>query len=410
MRYSLKAILGIWLLSIFLSGCLPGDEDASDNAAAPQHAEADAHDDGDEGHDEHAETASLRLTPAQINELGISVEPVDLGIVAGMIELPGEVGFNRDRLAHVTPRVSGVVRSVEVTEGDFVQAGDLLAVLDSRELANTIADYLAARTRLNLAQRSFDREARLWERQISAEQDFLGAQQALEEARILVHTISQQLNALGISQRQLANLGTPTDRPLTQYEVTAPISGTIIERHAVLGEVVEEGSQPPAFIIADTRSVWIDAAVYGADLGRLRAGAAVSIAPSDSGPPIASTIAFISPQLGERTRTGRARIIVDGIGDRLRPGTFVTVEATVADAQPVLRVPVSALQTIDGEPVVFVRTAEGFEVRSVSIGERTDTSAEILSGLQRGEPIAVSGTFTLKAELQKEEFDDGHAH
>jgi cobalt-zinc-cadmium efflux system membrane fusion protein len=73
-------------------------------------------------------------------------------------------------------------------------------------------------------------------------------------------------------------------------------------------------------------------------------------------------------------------------------------------------VPVSALQTIDGAPVVFVRTDEGFDVRTVSIGERTDTYAEILSGLQHGEPIAVSGTFTLKAELQKEEFDDGHAH
>jgi len=381
------------------------DDDSEDG---DDHAEGEEHADSEDG--DHDEAAEVHLNASQISELGIIVSAVTSGPVDGMLELPAEVGFDQNHLAHVTPRVSGIVRSVNVTEGDSVNAGDILAVLNSRPLADAKAAYLSARARLDLAESSFDREESLWERQISAEQDFLEARRVLEEARIEVRSAGQQLDALGVDAASLPRMNASSEISLTRYELTAPISGTIIERHAVLGEVLAEGAQPPAFIVADTDSVWVDAAIYGADLGRLRARAAVSIDPGDGDPPIESTIDFVSPQIGERTRTGRARIVIDNPGDRLRPGMFVTVFAAASDALPTLRVPVSALQTVEGESVVFVRTSDGFEVRHVQIGRRSDRYAEILSGIALGEMIATTGTFSLKAELQKGEFDDGHAH
>ena len=381
-----------------------GDEDHDGD----DHGE-DEHDDDDHG-DEHGESAEVHLSQDQIDALGIAVSPVARGAVDGVIELPAEVGFDQNHLAHVSPRVSGVVRSVNIAEGDRVRAGDVLAVLSSRTLADAKAGYLSARARLDLAQSSFQREERLWEWQISAEQDFLDARRALEEARIDVRSAGQQLDALGIDVATLPRVEASTEVSLTRYELTAPISGTVIERHAVLGEVLEEAVQPPAFIIANTNTVWVDAAVYGADLGRLRAGAHVAIDVGDGGARIESSIDFVSPQIGERTRTGRARIIIENAGERLRPGMFVTVYATAADATPTLRVPVSAIQTVEGETVVFVRTEDGFEVREVRIGRRADQYAEILSGVELGEMIATTETFSLKAELQKGEFDDGHAH
>jgi len=396
-----------------------GDEDHGDDHSDDDgHEEGSDHEDGadraDENdhadEDEHSESVEVHLNANQISELGIVVSAVTNGAVDGILELPAEVGFDQNHLAHVTPRVSGIVRSVAVAEGDRVEAGDVLAVLNSRPLADAKASYLSARARLDLAESSFEREERLWERQISAEQDFLDARRALEEARIEVRSAGQQLDALGVDVSTLPRMVASSDVSLTRYELAAPISGTIIERHAVLGEVLEEGAQPPAFIVADTDSVWVDAAVYGADLGRIRAGAPVSIDPGDGGQPIESSIDFVSPQIGERTRTGRARIVIDNPGDRLRPGMFVTVFAAASDALPTLRVPVSALQTVEGESVVFVRTSDGFEVRHVQIGRRSDRYAEILSGVAIGEMIATTGTFSLKAELQKGEFDDGHAH
>jgi len=422
-----------------VAGDLASDSGHDDHAEGEEHSAAEGHDDEDQGddhsdedgheedseheddgdhgdeddhanEDEHSESAEVHLNASQISELGIVVSAVKNGAVDGILELPAEVGFDQNHLAHVSPRVSGIVRSVAVSEGDRVEAGDVLAVLNSRPLADAKASYLSARARLDLAESSFEREARLWERQISAEQDFLNARRALEEARIEVRSAGQQLDALGVDVSSLPRMVASSDVSLTRYELAAPISGTIIERHAVLGEVLEEGAQPPAFIVADTDSVWVDAAIYGADLGRIRAGASVSIDPGDGGQPIESSIDFVSPQIGERTRTGRARIVIDNPGDRLRPGMFVTVFVTASDAQPTVRVPVTALQTVEGETVVFVRTSDGFEVREVRLGRRSDRYAEILSGVSLGEMIATTQSFSLKAELQKGEFDDGHAH
>ena len=389
----------------------PGHVEDNGQTDGEAHGTEDHDEDDDHGdEDDHSESAEVHLNPSQIEDLGIVVSAVTSGAVDGILELPAEVGFDQNHLAHVSPRVSGFVRSVNVAEGDRVEAGDILAVLNSRPLADAKAGYLSALARLDLAESSFEREERLWERQISAEQDYLNARRALEEARIEVRSSGQQLDALGVDVASLSRMMASTDVSLTRYELAAPISGTIIERHAVLGEVLEEGGQPPAFVVADTDSVWVDAAIYGADLGRVRAGAPVTIDPGDGGPPIESTIDFVSPQIGERTRTGRARVVIDNPGDRLRPGMFVTVLAEASDSLPTVRVPVTALQNVDGGTVVFVRSEEGFEVREVRIGRRSDRYAEILAGVSLGEMIASTQTFSLKAELQKGEFDDGHAH
>ena len=389
----------------------PDHVEGNEHSDDETHGTEDHEEDGDHGdEDDHSESEEVHLDPSQIESLGILVSAVTSGAVDGILELPAEVGFDQNHLAHVSPRVSGFVRSVNVAEGDRVEAGDILAVLNSRPLADAKAAYLSALARLDLAESSFEREERLWERQISAEQDYLNARRALEEARIEVRSSGQQLDALGVDVASLSRMVASTDVSLTRYELAAPISGTIIERHAVLGEVLEEGGQPPAFVVADTDSVWVDAAIYGADLGRIRAGASVTIDPGDGGPPIESTIDFVSPQIGERTRTGRARVVIDNPGDRLRPGMFVTVHAEASDSLPTVRVPVTALQSVDGGTVVFVRSEDGFEVREVRIGRRSDRYAEILSGVSLGEMIASTQTFSLKAELQKGEFDDGHAH
>lgn len=391
------------------------DEERGDAHATGEHA-GDAPESDDHGENEHAaedhdtDTWSVRLTDAQQAELGIQMVRVESAPVDATIELPGEVVFDQTQLAHVSPRVSGIVRQVNVGEGDEVEAGQVIAVLDSRSLADAKAEYLSARERLALAEASFSREERLWERQISAEQDFLQARQALEEARIVLRRSSQQLEALGVDAQERRDIAASPEASLTRYELVAPINGTIIERHAVLGETLEAQGQPPAFIIADTSTVWINAAIYGEDLARVNAGDPVLIEIGQGIPAIEETIEFVSPQLGERTRTGRARIVAENAGERLRPGMFVTVLSTQANPFPVIRVPVSALQTIEGETVVFRLEGNTFRAQRVDVGARSTHFAEVTSGLTLGSIVVSEGAFALKAELQKGEFGDGHAH
>ena len=104
------------------------------------------------------------------------------------LRLPGEIRMNADRVAHVAPRASGVVREVAVTLGAKVRRGQAMAVLESSELAEAKATYLAAAERLDLAHEQVTREEGLRRKKISSEQDYLEAKQALAEARIAMRT------------------------------------------------------------------------------------------------------------------------------------------------------------------------------------------------------------------------------
>ena len=108
-------------------------------------------------------------------------------------------------------------------------------------------------------------------------------------------------------------------------------------------------------------------------------------------------------------RTIRAARVVAEItnGDGVwRPGSFVTAAIAVAEQSVPLAVPTSAIQTIGGDKVVFVRTAEGFEKRPVVLGRDDGRFTEIATGLKPGEIIAASNTFPLKAEFLKGQAQD----
>ncbi|HZS56775.1 MAG TPA: efflux RND transporter periplasmic adaptor subunit [Bryobacteraceae bacterium] len=193
---------------------------------------------------------------------------------------------------------------------------------------------------------------------------------------------------------------------LTTYELRAPISGTVIDRQAALGEYVSE--QKPSFVIADLGTVWADFSVYRRDLGRLRIGNTIIINAEDGGAPIETKVSYVAPVGNSETQSALARAVVSNTTQRLRPGLFVTGRVLLA-AKPVgLIIKPSALQTVAERTVVFVRAGDKFEVREVEIGDRDPESIEIKSGLSHGDIYAAKNSFVIKAELAKGE--GGHEH
>ena len=219
---------------------------------------ADEH--GGGGDDEMPEV--IHFTVAQRQALGITSETAGPAHIAVEVRLVGEVALNLDRTAHVTSRVPGLVSRIERSYGDRVAAGEVMAVLDSRDLAQARATFLTSRARVRLMRTTFDREEALWREQISSESEYLAAGQALTEANIAHRTAEQMLHALSVSQAELDTL--PDDPAgITRYELTAPIGGTVIDRYATLGEMVSESN--PVFLIADLGTVWVELAGH---LGR----------------------------------------------------------------------------------------------------------------------------------------------
>ena len=356
----------------------------------------------------HAEERLVHVEQDVLDELGIRIETARSGSVGLTVELPGEVQVNGDRMAHVAPRIGGVVDEVFASLGDSVRRGQVLAVLESRELADAKAEFLATAERLKLADATFRREERLWKERVSSEQDYLDARRGLAEARIERRAAEQKLHALGFSQDELDEFGDRHEAEFTVYRLTAPFDGTIIDRHITIGETVDSGS--PVFTVADLETVWIDLSVYQRDIGAVRAGQTAHVV-TEHGEEAELEIDFVQPLVGEDTRTATARIVAPNTDHIWHPGCFVTAAVTTSLVSARVVVPASAvIRMEDGDEVIFVETGKGYEPRLVELGRRSRDSVEVVSGLEPGERYVAEGGFSLKAELGKDAFGDGHGH
>lgn len=190
-----------------------------------------------------------------------------------------------------------------------------------------------------------------------------------------------------------------SNQSLTTYELKAPIDGTVIDRDGTLGEFAAEAR--PLFTIADLSTMWIDFAVYRRDFGKVRLGDPVSIDLDDGGPLIEARIDYVSPIGAADTQSAIARAVVRNKDGRLRPGLFV-VGRVVLSARPVeVAVAASALQTLEGKTVVFVRDGEKFAAREVELGGRDADWVEVTFGVLAGDVYAAKNSFVIKAEIGK---------
>ena len=342
-----------------------------------------------------------------MREFGVTTESAGPGPIARSITRPAEISFNLDRFTHVVPRIGGIAKSIGASEGDTVEPGQVLAVLESRELAELRAAYLASLERLELAKDEFERLDELRAKQIVPEKSYRTARAAFAEARIAMRTAKQKLNFVGIGDDLLAADAEESDWMLTEYTVSAPMGGTIVKRHLVQGELVT--SERQAFTIADMSSVWINVGLYSSDLPHVKAGQRVTVE-TEMGHTADGTISFVSPDVSEQTRTATARVVLEGASDTFRPGMFIKARIVVTEEEVALRVPKSALHTQDGEEVVFVNEAGRFTPRPVTVGRRNGKYAEIVAGIAVDDVIATDGSFLIKSQLSKASFGDGHNH
>jgi len=358
---------------------------------------ADDHGHGEQGHGGHEE-GRIRLTPRQAADSGITISVAGPGWLEETRSFPGEIRLNADRIAHVTPRLPGIVERVQADLGQQVETGQVLATLSSPALADMRSELLAATKRRALAAVVYQRERRLWREKISAEQDYLEARGALAEADIAVENIRQKLGALGVSQDSSAQLG--------RLDLTAPFGGMVVEKHLSLGESARE--EASVFTIADLGTVWVDFQVAASDLRHVRVGGQARISSPALPQALRGTVSYVGALVGQQTRAATARVVMENPDLMLRPGIFVTVETADPGAEAAVTVASEAVQVHEGKPVVFVEAPDGFEVRPVTPGRKTLALTEIVQGLAAGERYAAQNSFTLKSELGKASAEHSH--
>ena len=344
---------------------------------------------------------AIKLTERQVEAGKFTVVEAQGGVVGTRISVPGSIVPSGDRIARVAVRLLGTVAELRKRLGDPVQAGEVVAVIESREVADAKSEYLAARLVFDLQQTLFNRSKMLFEGKVLSENDYLRARTTFEDARVKIETARQKLFALSLTAEQIDALPQQPVETLRRQELRAPISGRVAERRVELGSLVgREGQESELFVIVDLAEVWAELAVPPTDLADIREGQQISIH-ADGSEPFPATIMFVSPLLDKDTRSARVVALVDNANRKWRPGSFVTAEIPAGQAKAEVVVPQTALQPIKGESTVFVRNADGFEARKVTVGRQDQQLAEITSGLSAGERIATTNTFVLKAELGK---------
>ena len=346
---------------------------------------------------EHAEEGHIELSAEQITAAGIQLAEAKAQNISRGLPFPGEVRFDEDRTAHVVPRVPGVVESVAVNLGQTVKKGQLLAVIASQQISDQRSEQAAAQRRLALARTTYEREKKLWQDKISAEQDFLQARQALQEAEIAVSNARQKISVL--SGSVVATGG-------NRYELRAPFDGVVVEKHLTPGEVVDESTA--AFTLSDLSRVWVTFGVSPKDLNKVQVGKAVTVSAPELNAEVVGSVAYVGSLLGEQTRTATVRVTLENPQGSWRPGLFVTALVATDSREAKVAVPETAIQTVEDKPTVFVRTDDGFEARAVELGSRAAGHVEITQGLEPGAQVASAGSFVLKSELGKASAEHSH--
>ncbi len=389
------------------------DSDRED-ARMPHNHDVESCEDHVVDHEHHSEDsheeAGINLTREQEEHFGIEMERAGPGRLNHSVVLPGEITADQNRLVHIASRVAGIVLKTTKNVGDTVRAGEVIAEIDSRGLADMKADYLAARERAALTETIFQREESLMKKKITSEQDYLDARQAMIESRIQLNSAKQKLSFLGFSEKYIEGLADKHFTTFTRYEIRAPIDGTVIEKNISLGESLEENSE--IYAVVDLSSVWVDLTVYLKDLHALKIGQEVEIRSDYAAHVARGNISIITPFADRSTRTAATRIVIDNKEGYWRPGTFVTGHISISGEEAPVTVKKDAVQVFEGEKAVFIGQEGEYVIKPVKTGRSDRKKVEILDGIEAGMRYVAKGAFNLKAAVITSGMDPhaGHGH
>jgi len=331
------------------------------------------------------ESLKLRLPSAQSAAMvGVRTALPEVGQIADVVECFAEVTFNQNKLAHIVAPVGGILQHVDVDLGAKVEEKQTVAKIWSASIVEAVAKVV-------LAHQTLERERKLSAGRVTS-------QAALQEAEAAHNAACLPLRTLGFTEEQMDELGR---RPPEQVllDVRAPFAGEIVERSAVRGALVEMGKS--LFTVADRSVMWAMLQVHEHTLANLRTGQTVELR-VDSLPDKVFTgnLTWIGPAVDARTRMTPARAEFADPDGLLKDKMFATARILTRRTGEALLLPASAVQYVEGRPLVFVETGEDlFDARVVQLGARSEERLEVLAGLNAQEHVAVTHTFALKSAL-----------
>ncbi len=367
-----------------------------------------------------------------LRKAGVDVAVVTERPITESILANGEVTYDETHMAHLASRVAGSAWRVEKQVGAHVKRGELLALIDAADVGKAKADFLQALAQVRLKRAILERLQPLAGDGSVPGRQYREAEVALEETQIRLRSAQQLLVNMGMPVRaeDFDDLGTEVIADRIQFLGLPPkvvasfdsesttsnlfplrssLDGVIVATDIVTGEVVNTATT--LFTVADLSQMWLILNVRQDDAKYLSLGQKVLFRPSDSRneTEIAGTLAWLSTEADNQTRTVKVRVDLPNTDGHLRANTFGSGRILLRQEPRAVVVPTEAIHSDGDCSVVFVRDKnflrEGspkfFHVRTVRLGVREGDTTEIIAGLLPGEVIASKNSVVLEAQLLK---------
>lgn len=316
------------------------------------------------------------------------------------------VTWDRNHYARVTPLAGGVLRHVAADVGQAVTKGEPMATLNSPEVSRAKSAYLSAVADEELKLTVLTRESELVEKLVSAQQDLDRARTEYKIARNQTAMAHQRLLNLGLTDKAV-RMVEETGSSSSELEILAPLSGTVVDRHAVPGEAVEMGDA--LFKIARLSSMWLELSIPEHEVAGVSVGQTVGTT-FDAHPGLKAIgrVTWVGSSVDEQSRMVKGRAVVPNPDRHLRDGMFGQAHLYADEASDGLYVPAGAVQRIDEHAFVFARLADDlFELRRVSLGATGRTNVLVIAGINPEDEIVVTHSFILKSEFLKSRLGAG---
>lgn len=309
----------------------------------------------------------------------ITLDTAQLTNISSELQLSGEVGFDENKVVKVFPFSSGQIMEVRVSLGDHVNAGQVLAVIRSADIAGNYSDLRTTASDVSIAKRQMENARSLYEKGISSEKEFEEAKENYQKALAANQKITDALRINGGGNTNASGV----------YTVKAPRSGYIVEKKANAGSFIRPDNAENLFTISDLKDVWIWANVFETDIARIHEGYSALVKTiAYPGKVFRGRVDKISEVLNPENKVMRIRINLPNDGLLLKPEMFTSVLIENTEQSKAVSIPADAMVFENGRNFVIIYKGKcNLQIREVFVLRTENNRAYISGGLNAGDVI-----------------------
>lgn len=312
------------------------------------------------------------------------------------LDIPGSIEVKQNLLARIGSPVQGRIIEIKGELGKTVKQGDVLAVINSTELAKQQLAYIKSVQMVELKTKAYERAVLLFDADVVSEAQKLQRKTELSAAKADMEASKDQLFVMGMTIDEIEAIQSEIQIDATT-NIVAKIDGKIIKKTVNVGQVVDPTED--IFTIAMLNEVWGVAQVPERQIGFLKEGDDLLIdVPAYENKSVEGKITYLGDIVDSVTRTVTIRTEIDNAHGLLKPDMLITMKVSGKSIEKV-GVPINAIVSIDDIPNIFVKTGENkFLMRPVTLGVKNKDAVHIDDGLLEGEEVVIDGAFHLNNE------------